>query len=149
MSNFSNRAQEYASLPDLGWLTGIWIGSNGDQYFEEHWSQAVADQLMGMFRMLESGKPVFYEFMTIGLEGNSVSLSIKHFNPGLVGWEDKDQAVTYDLVQQLPHELVFFKRQSQDQNWMVYRQVGDRLQVFFVGSEGEVDGSRFEFERKA
>ena len=147
MSQYSNRPQEYPALPDLGWLAGIWSGSNGDQYYEEHWSQAVADQLMGMFRMLESDKPVFYEFMTIGLEGHRVTLSIKHFNPGLIGWEDKDQAVRYDLIQHNPHELVFFKRQSQEQNWMVYRQAGERLEVFFVDLEGEVEGSRFSFER--
>ena len=147
MSFYSDRAQECKSLPDLKWLTGIWLGSNGDQYIEEHWSQPVANQLIGMFRMLQAGLPVFYEFMTIGLEENLISLSIKHFNPGLIGWEDKDQAVTYDLVQHESHELVFFKRQAVDSNWLVYRRTGSRLEVFFTDSAGKVEGSRFEFER--
>jgi hypothetical protein len=149
MKTFSDQALECTSLPDLKWLTGIWMGSNGDQYIEEHWSLPVANQLIGMFRMVQAGTPVFYEFMTIGLEDNLITLSIKHFNPGLIGWEHKDQAVTYDLVQHSPHELVFFKRQAQEQNWMVYRQTGNRMEVFFADSEGESDDSRFVFERQA
>lgn len=147
MSNYSDRALECAALPDLAWLSGVWIGSNDDQYFEEHWSQPVAHQLIGMFRMVQSNQPVFYEFMTIGLEESRMALSIKHFNPGLIGWEEKDQAVIYDLVQQDARELVFFKRQAQEANWMVYRRVESRLEVFFVDASGEVEGSHFAFNK--
>ena len=58
------------------------MGSNGDQYIEEHWSQPVANQLIGMFRMVQEDTPVFYEFMTMGIEDHLMTLSIKHFNPG-------------------------------------------------------------------
>ena len=125
------------------------MGSNGDQYIEEHWSQPVANQLIGMFRMVQEGTPVFYEFMTMGIEDHLMTLSIKHFNPGLIGWEEKNQVTAYDLVQHKIQELVFLKRQAEDSNWMVYRRAGSRLEVFFADSEGEVDGSRFVFERQA
>lgn len=146
MSIYSDQIQTYDSLPDLSWLTGIWIGSESDQYSEEHWSQAVSQQLMGMFRMLQSDKPVFYEFMTIGIEEQKVTLSIKHFNPGLIGWESKDQVVKYDVVQENYNGLVLFKRHAEEPNWMVYQRTGDRLTVYFVDSTGEVEGSRFNFE---
>jgi hypothetical protein len=144
---YTNRAQKYDSLPELSWLTGIWVGSEADQYAEEHWSQSVSNQLIGMFRLMQSDETVFYEFMTIGLEDHRTTLSIKHFNSDLVGWEDKDQAVKYDLVREEPTALVFFKRHAQEENWMVYRRTGNQLEVFFADSMGEVEGSRFEFER--
>jgi hypothetical protein len=147
MSSYSDQSLEFTSLPDLAWLSGSWIGSQGGQHIEEHWSRSAVNELIGMFRMVQADKPVFYEFMTLGLVDKKLTLKIKHFNPGLIGWEDKDLAVTYEVVHYKNGEVVFYKRQSEEPNWMVYRLVESKLVVFFVDVTGQVDSSQFEFER--
>ena len=147
MSSYSDQKLELTTFPDLTWLSGIWIGSDGDQHIEEHWSYPVSDEMIGMFRMVKQEKPVFYEFMTLGLEDNGFILKIKHFSPGLIGWEEINQSVIYDMVQQKEGEVVFHKRQSEEPNWMIYRLNESKLEVFFADLTGPVAGSQFEFER--
>ena len=77
------------SLTDLAWIAGDWMGGESDTLIHEQWSTPEADDMMGMFRLIESGRIVFYEFMTITQEDSGPILRIKHFDSGLVGWEEK------------------------------------------------------------
>ncbi len=147
MTRFPSETLPMASVDPLSWLEGKWIGEDADQLIEEHWSAPQGEALMGMFRFVSAGEPRFYEFMTLGVEDQEVVLRIKHFDPGLSGWEEKDEAVTYVLVQLASGGAVFYKRGSARPNWMVYRLDGDALLVHFEWAEGETEGGRFEFRR--
>lgn len=147
MPKYPSESLQMTSVEPLSWLEGKWIGEEADQLMEEHWSTPQGEALMGMFRFVHAGQPRFYEFMTIAVEGQEVVLRIKHFNPGLAGWEEKEESVTYPLVQVDSGGAVFFKRGSAQPNWMVYRREEDALSVHFEGAEGEAEGGRFEFKR--
>jgi hypothetical protein len=149
MPKYPSETLLMTSVEPLSWLEGIWIGKEADQLIEEHWSAPQGDALMGMFRFVHTGEPRFYEFMTIAVEGQEVVLRIKHYDPGLTGWEEKGESVTYPLVQVDSGGAIFYKRGSAQPNWMVYRREGDALSVHFEGAEGEAKGSRFEFQREA
>ena len=90
------------SLEDFSWLVGVWVGEDGDHIFEEHWSPLRGSSMMGMFRLIQEGQPRFFEFMTLGIEGNECMLRIKHFDPRLIGWEDRDLSVVYSLEESIP-----------------------------------------------
>jgi hypothetical protein len=149
VTRLSTETLQTKSVDPLAWLEGRWVGEEGDQLIEEHWSAVQGDTLMGMFRFVRAGEPRFYEFMTVGVEGQEVVLRIKHFNPGLTGWEEKDEAVTYALVQVDFGQAVFYKRGAAQPNWLIYRREGDALSAHFEGAEGEIEGGRFEFRRAA
>ncbi|HKO32612.1 MAG TPA: DUF6265 family protein, partial [Candidatus Limnocylindria bacterium] len=72
---------------------------------------------------------------------------IKHFAPGLVGWEEKDAAVTLDLVKLTDGEAVFLKRG--EQRWMVYQRQssGELLAWFDTPAEPHVSGDEFRYQR--
>jgi len=53
---------------------------------------------MGMFRLIKNGSPVFYELLTLVEHNGSLILRLKHFNPNMNGWEEKDQTVDFPLV---------------------------------------------------
>ncbi len=149
MSRYPSESLQMTSVDPLSWLVGQWIGEDADQLIEEHWSTPQGEALMGMFRFIRAGEPRFYEFMTIAVEGQEVVLRIKHFNPGLTGWEEKDESVIYPLVRADSGKAVFFKRGSTQPNWMVYWREGDALSVHFEDAEGETEGGRFEFKLAA
>ena len=55
--------------------------------------------MMGMFRWVREEKPWFTEHIPITQEPEGLIPRIKHFNPGLVGWEEKEESVKFCAVE--------------------------------------------------
>lgn len=88
-----------ATIDDLAWLEGHWKGSGLGGISEEIMSPAAGGQIMGMFRQSKAdGTLQFYEFYHFAEQDGSLILRIKHFNPDMTGWEDKDESVEFPLV---------------------------------------------------
>ncbi len=126
------------------------MGRNGEDQVEEHWSPLRGDTLMGMFRWVKDGKVRFYELLVIEQEGAAVRLRIKHFDPGLVGWEDRDRAHEFVLVHLKGREAVFLELDRPEARWAVYRREGeDRLVSYFTrANEPVTDTGMFEYARQ-
>lgn len=123
---------------DLAWLSGRWKGNHGDDIVEEQWSEPAAGTLMAMFRWLRGGSILFYELIVIEQEDHKLVMRIKHFNPGLLGWEDQDHSVCFDLVQVEGQQAIFLQRQTDESVWLVYeREKEDQLLAYFVRSGQE------------
>jgi hypothetical protein len=120
-----------APIESLGWIVGRWAGGRGSDWFEEWWAEPAGGAMVGMFRWLHDGAVRFYELLTVEPDGERLVWRIKHFKPGLIGWEEKNAAVTLDLVQIDDGEAVFLMRG--DPRWMVYRRepaTGDLVAYF-------------------
>ena len=96
-----------ATLADVSFMAGHWVGGEAGDLSEEVWSAAEGDSMMGMWRYVAKGRAGIFEFLTLTPEGPNVVLRIRHFDPGLVGREDKDRAVALPLVAKRPGEAVF------------------------------------------
>ena len=99
LCSVESRSQEEASahefnIEDYSWLVGHWKGSGFGGTSEEIWTSPVDGTMMGMFRQINDGKIVFYEFLLLNKDG----LHLKHFHPDLKGWEEKDEYLTFDMV---------------------------------------------------
>jgi hypothetical protein len=126
-----------ASPAGLSWLTGTWLGHNGEDSVEEHWSALRGDTLVGMFRWVRDGRVRFYELIAIEREGDFLFLRIKHFDPGLVGWEEKDRAHEFLLVRLGNREAVFLELDQPTPRWAVYRREGENRLVSYFARENE------------
>jgi hypothetical protein len=146
---FPRRGLAGASPAALGWLTGSWLGKNGDDPVEEHWAPLRGDALMGMFRWVKDGKVFFYELFVIEKDGEHVFFRIKHFDPGLKGWEEKDEAAEFLLVHLEGREAAFLELHKPAPRWAVYRREGeDRLVSYFASPEADVtETGLFEYAR--
>ena len=87
-----------ATLAAMKWLAGHWSGEAFGGVGEEMWSPAQAGSMMGMYRLIRNGKPVFYEFLTVIEENGSLMLRLKHFNADLTGWEEQNKTIDFPLV---------------------------------------------------
>jgi hypothetical protein len=87
-----------ATIADMAWLAGHWSGEALGGLSEEIWSEPGAGSMMGMYRLIKDGKPVFYELLTIVEQNGSLMLRLKHFNPDLTGWEEKQKTIDFPLV---------------------------------------------------
>jgi len=94
-------------VQDLAFLAGRWQGGVAGGLFDEEWSSPSADSMMGMFRYMENGKVQFYEFMTIEATPAGPVLRLRHFDPGLAAWEDKDAALSFPVTSFAENQVVF------------------------------------------
>ena len=132
-----------ASVNDFAWLTGEWVGTGLGGVSEEAWSTPSAGAMMGMYRLVVGGKVSFYEFLTLVEEHGSVALKLKHFNPDMTGWEEKDRFVTFRLAKLEPNVAWF--------GGLTYRRVGnDRLEIFLAirDKSGTIREEKFVMDRK-
>jgi hypothetical protein len=86
-------------VEDLSWIIGYWTGPGLGGECEEVWMPAVDGHMVGTFRFWMQGELVFSEFMNLVQEGESVSMKLKHFNPDLSGWEEKEEWTTFRLIE--------------------------------------------------
>jgi hypothetical protein len=96
-----------ATLADVAFMAGHWLGGEGGDVSEEVWAAPQGDSMMGMWRYVTKGRAGIFEFLTLTAEGPSVVLRIRHFDPRLVGREEKERAVELPLVSKGPGEAVF------------------------------------------
>jgi hypothetical protein len=132
-----------ASLTDMHWLVGHWSGPAFGGTCEEVWSAPAGGAMMGMFRLVTGEKTVFYEFLTLTQEGETLSLQLKHFHPNLTGWEEKDEKVVFPLVGMGPNAAHF--------EGMSFHQEGDdRITIYLAmrQKEGGMQEATFAYTRQ-
>lgn len=98
------------------WLQGHWIGDGLGGENETLWSPPRAGTMMGVFRHMKEGEVVFYELLALVPEDGVLVLKLKHFDPGLNGWEAAGETVDFPLIRAEEDALYF--------DGMMYRRVG-------------------------
>ena len=89
-----------ARIADFEWLAGSWAGEGFGGRMEEVWSAPSGGSMVGYFRLLQDGKPLFYEIMTLLEHEGSVEMRLKHVDPDMTGWEEKAAYQTFKLLKQ-------------------------------------------------
>lgn len=114
-----------ATIDDAAWLAGRWVGTGFGGQMEETWTPPVGGQMVGHFRYWREGQPQFYEFMMLDVAEGGVRMRVKHFNPDMVGWEEKDGWITFEPVSVGPEALLFngleIRREGADRVVMIIR----------------------------
>ena len=86
------------NLQDFAWLTGYWVGDGFGGTCEEFWSPPRAGSMAGVFKLSVDGNIRFYEIFALTIDSTGLPvLRLKHFNPDLAGWEEKDEPVVFAL----------------------------------------------------
>lgn len=124
-----------AAISDLAWLAGYWRGTGLGGEVEETWTPPVGDRMQGIFTLAREGQPAFSEAMQLVEEDGSLLLKVKHFTPGFVAWEEKDEFVRFRLVKLGDNEAYF--------SGLTFRRSGDALVIFIALSR---DGQTTEHE---
>lgn len=84
-----------ATLDEMAWFVGQWTTEALGGTVDEVWSAPIGGAMVGLFRLAQDGRPVFYELMTLNEEDGSLLLRVKHFHADLRGWEEKDDTVDF------------------------------------------------------
>jgi hypothetical protein len=131
-----------ATIADMEWYAGRWTGAGLGGLNEEVWSPPRDGTMMGMYRMIKDGKPVFYELLLITEENGSLAIKLKHFHADLRGWEERDASVRFPLVAKRDGRIYF--------DGMTFERSGaDKVKVYLAieQKDGKVHEETFEYSR--
>ena len=131
-----------ATIADMEWYAGRWTGSGLGGLNEEVWSPPRNGTMMGMYRMIKDGKPIFYELLLITEENGSLAIKLKHFHADLRGWEERDASVRFPLVAKRDGRIYF--------DGMTFERIDtDRVKVYLAieNKDGKVHEETFEYSR--
>ena len=149
MAKYPSEGLTSVNIDDLTWLSGSWRGKKDNGFIEEQWSRPEGDTMMGMFRWVKESGVFFYEFMTIEQTKEGLILRIKHFNPGLIGWEEKDISFSCILTQLENEKAAFFAREKEEPIWLVFEKKESGLEIYFDSGTGSPKPeSIFRFENQ-
>ncbi|GAB5524102.1 MAG: hypothetical protein Roseis2KO_19740 [Roseivirga sp.] len=99
-------------INNYSWLAGHWTGDGFGGVSDEVWSLPAGGVMMGVYRNIQEGKVVFYEFITLDETG----MKLKHFSPEMESWEEKEDFVHFEMIEATPDKLTFkgliFERKS-------------------------------------
>lgn len=86
------------NIKDLAFMSGKWTttGEWGDM--EITWSEPKGNSMMCALRCIKNNKVVFYEFIVIEQMQSGPVMKLRHFNPGNIGWEEKEKPHEYPLM---------------------------------------------------
>lgn len=132
-----------ATIADMAWLEGHWTGEGLGGVSEETWMAPRDGVMLGMYRLVRDGKPQFYELMMVREHEGSLLFRLKHFDPDLTGWEEKDQTVDFPLVARADGVLQFAG--------LTFRPEGERMTMYLAirGKDGQVREETFRYTRAA
>lgn len=122
-----------ARVADLAWLEGRWSGEGLGGRIEEAWSAPDGGTMVGYFRLVKDGKPVFYEILTLLEADGGVEMRLKHVNPDMTGWEEKDGFVTFKLVKHDATGAYF--------SGLTFRRTGPETMDGFLALRNRADGT--------
>lgn len=103
-----------ALATDISWqditpkLEGCWDGKGMGGTVSECWIIAEDGRADGMFLLRTDDKLNFAEILTIDTFGDGVEMRLKHVNPDMTGWEEKDDYTRFQLVS-VEHDRLIFK----------------------------------------
>ncbi|WP_422359518.1 DUF6265 family protein [Reichenbachiella sp.] len=139
----ANAQTNKPTMNDLNFLRGYWVGDGFGGVSEEVWMPASLGRMNGIYKHMKDDKTTFMEFMDISIVQDTIRLRLKHYNPDMTGWEEKDKYVTFTLESIEPNKAIFkgLTYELVDPNYL-------KVSLKLKQKDGSVNTEVFNFRRK-
>lgn len=122
------------TIEDLAWIAGTWATDLGDQTLEERWSPPMANAMTGSFRWSRDDEVWLYEFLLIEETDDGISYYLRHFGPGSLGWEEREEPLAYRLDSLAPNRAEFASLDAAGDAF-VFSRDGDELTIEIISGD--------------
>lgn len=130
LSLAENGVSPKASLNQVSWIQGHYVGEAFGGKTEEIWSPPFGDSMMFVFKLTVDDKTAFYEVGGIRQVDDTLLMQLKHFGSDFKGWEEKDETVDFKLVK-IEKDAVYF-------DGMTFEKVNDNeINIYVVIDEND------------
>lgn len=113
------------TLDDINFLEGRWLGTYNGGPIEAAWTAPAGDNIVGFIRMMKDNKATLYELFAFEQTDQGPVAMVKHFKPGMISVEEKEQSDRYKFMEAKKGQALFekedgltriiYERRSQDQ----------------------------------
>ncbi|MGF7081277.1 DUF6265 family protein [Mucilaginibacter sp. UYCu711] len=96
------------SFSDISFIEGHWKTTPADgRVIEAVWVGPAGDNMLGFMRMMNGDKADLYEILAYEQSAQGLVSLVKHFKPGLLGQEEKDNPNKYLFVEASKDKAIF------------------------------------------
>jgi hypothetical protein len=104
------KAQNSGTLSDMEFISGQWEATRNGNLVEAFWTEPEGDNMVGVVRIMDDGKARLYEIFAIEMTDSGLEVKVKHFRPGLIGVEEKDEFDHYTFLESSNGQALFQKQ---------------------------------------
>lgn len=98
------------TVADVAFIQGNWKATTPDgRTIEGSWLPPRGENILGFMRMMKGDKPDLYEILAYEQTDKGLTSMVKHFQPGLIGNEEKDKQDRYVFVEAAKGRAIFQK----------------------------------------
>lgn len=105
--------QHTGTLSDMEFIAGHWETTRNGRMVEAFWTEPEGDNMVGVVRVIGDEKAVLYEIFAIEMTDSGLEVKVKHFRPGLIGVEEKDEFDHYTFLES-SNGRALFQKQGED-----------------------------------
>ncbi|MBC7400897.1 MAG: hypothetical protein H7289_13225 [Mucilaginibacter sp.] len=96
------------SFTDISFIEGHWKAITAEgRAIEAVWLAPAGDNMLGFMRMMNGDKADLYEMLAYEQSDQGLVSLVKHFKPGLLGQEEKDNPNKYLFVEASKDRAIF------------------------------------------
>jgi hypothetical protein len=96
------------SFADIAFIEGHWKATTAEgRGIEAVWLAPAGENILGFMRMMNGDKADLYEILAYERSDSGLVSLVKHFKPGLLGQEEKDDPNRYLFVEAGKNRAVF------------------------------------------
>ena len=110
LSCVAGYSQKTASLADVAFMKGHWLGTFNGGPIEAFWAAPAGDNLTGFMRMMRDNKVTMYEMLIFEQTEQGPIVLVKHFKPGLIAVEEKEVSDRYRFIEAKKDQALFEKQ---------------------------------------
>ena len=126
-----------AKVSDLAWMTGHYKGNMGGGTLEENWAEPEGGSIASLVRSTGGGATNMIELIVIEEEGDSLSLRLKQWNPGMEPREEGFQVM--ELIEIGDKKVVFKNTGQVGMQELGYSLNGDQFTISIKNAQGGFD----------
>ena len=126
-----------ATIADLAWMTGRYMGDTGNGTLEENWAEPVGGSIASLVRSTADGATNMIELIVVEEEGDSLTLRLKQWDPGMKPRADGFQV--FELIEIGDKQVVFRNTEEGGLRRLGYSLVGDRFTISVETAQGAFD----------
>lgn len=109
-SSSAQTTSKAGSVAALSFIEGHWKANTADgQSIEAVWLAPENGNMLGFMRFMKDNKASLYEMLAYEQQEKGFVSLVKHFQPGLIGAEEKDKQDRYAFVESSKDRAVFHK----------------------------------------
>ena len=126
-----------AKVSDLSWMTGHYKGDTANGSLEENWAEPEGGSIASLVRSTGGGATTMIELIVIEEEGNSLTLRLRQWDPGMKPRAEGFQVM--ELIEIADKKVVFKNTSDIGLQQLGYSLTGDQFTISIKTAQGGFD----------